>query len=89
MMGVRKEDECELIDVRREDEFRNGHIDGARLIPLDSLQSRVSELDRGKTTVLYCKSGKRCIRGAQILGEMGWDEVYVLDGGLDAYRSSP
>ena len=89
MMGVRKEGECDLIDVRREDEFRNGHIHGARLIPLDSLESRVTELDRSKTTVLYCKSGKRCLRGAQILGEMGWDEVYVLDGGYDAYRSSP
>ena len=30
----------DLIDVRREDEFRNGHIQGAHLIPLDSLESR-------------------------------------------------
>lgn len=89
MMGARNGNECDLIDVRREDEFRNGHIQGARLIPLDSLESRVSEIDRGKTIVLYCKSGKRCLRGAQILGEMGWDEVYILDGGFDAYRSSP
>ena len=79
----------ELIDVRREDEFRNGHIQGARLIPLDTLESRASELDRSKATVLYCKSGIRCQRSAKILGEKGWDEVYVLDGGYDSYRSSP
>jgi rhodanese-related sulfurtransferase len=89
MIGARNVSECDLIDVRREDEFRNGHIQGARLIPLDSLESRTSELDRSRTTVLYCKSGKRCIRGAQILGDKGWEDVYILDGGYDSYRSTP
>ena len=89
MMEMGNGSECDLVDVRREDEFRNGHIQGARLIPVDSLESRASELDRSKTTVLYCKSGKRCQRGAQILAEKGWDEVFILDGGYDSYRSSP
>jgi rhodanese-related sulfurtransferase len=89
MMGASNGSECDLVDVRREDEFRNGHIQGAHLIPIDSLESRTSELDRSKTTVLYCKSGKRCLRGAQILTDKGWEEVYVLEGGYDRYRSSP
>jgi rhodanese-related sulfurtransferase len=77
----------DLIDIRKNDEYSTGHIEGAKLIPIDSLEERVMELDHERVTILYCKSGMRCQRGARILGEKGWHDICVLEGGYDAYRS--
>jgi rhodanese-related sulfurtransferase len=87
MLRELHEDQYDLIDIRRIDEFASGHIDGAKLLPLDSLGERYKEIDRGRVTIIYCKSGKRCHRGAQILGDRGWQDICVLEGGYDAYRS--
>ena len=48
-------DFCEynLIDVRQPGEYEQGHIPGARLIPLGELPNRVTELDPGKPTIAY------------------------------------
>src|SRR5919106_5195368 len=44
-----------LVDVRPEAEYAAGHIDGARSIPLDELERRLSELPRGHEVVAYCR----------------------------------
>jgi rhodanese-related sulfurtransferase/predicted transcriptional regulator len=44
-----------LVDVRPEHEYAAGHIDGARSIPLDELQRRLSELPHGREVVAYCR----------------------------------
>jgi rhodanese-related sulfurtransferase/predicted transcriptional regulator len=44
-----------LVDVRPEEEYAAGHIDGARSIPIDELERRLSELPRGREVVAYCR----------------------------------
>jgi rhodanese-related sulfurtransferase len=86
MLRAFHEDQYDLIDIRRIDEFAKGHIEGAKLLPLDSLGERYIEIDQERVTIIYCKSGRRCQRGVQILRDRGWHDICVLDGGYDAYR---
>ncbi len=74
-----------LIDVRTEEEFKSGHIEGALLLPIDQLQARLSELPQDKATplVVYCRSGNRSATAAQILLQAGFSQVYDLGGIID------
>jgi rhodanese-related sulfurtransferase len=76
--------EIELVDVRLDEEWEAGHIEGATHIPLDSLSSRADVIDRSKTVVLYCRSGDRSGGAADALAASGWD-VTSMDGGLVAW----
>lgn len=75
-----------LLDVRQPDEFEEGRIPGARLIPLGELPDRLRELERDKPTVVYCRRGGRGSAGASVLMHAGFSEVYNLDGGISAWN---
>jgi rhodanese-related sulfurtransferase len=53
MMKLKKPGEYNLIDVRQPGEYEQGHIPGAKLIPITELASRVGEIDPAKPTILY------------------------------------
>ncbi|MDR3587250.1 MAG: DsrE/DsrF/DrsH-like family protein [Desulfosporosinus sp.] len=69
-----------LLDVRTEDEFNNGHLDGAVNIPIDSLRDRVGELDKSKEILEYCQIGLRGYVASRILTQKGY-KVKNIDGG--------
>lgn len=78
-------DECEefiLLDVRSEEEFAEGHIEGAINIPLQKLAYEVEyEIeDRDVMIVLYCRSGVRTIKAAMILNELDYTKIYDMGG---------
>lgn len=75
-----------LVDVRQPDEFAEGHIPGALLIPLGELPERLAELDPQRTTVTYCRTGRRGGAGAAVLATAGFRDVANLDGGLAAWN---
>ncbi|MDQ0218344.1 rhodanese-like domain-containing protein [Peribacillus cavernae] len=77
--GYRK---AQLIDVREPNEFDAGHILGARNIPLSQLKTRLKELRQDKPVYLYCQSGLRSGRAAQMLHRKGYKELYHLKGGF-------
>lgn len=60
-----------LLDVRTEAEFADGHVEGAMNIPVEVLESRLDEVPRGRTVVVYCRSGRRSANAAAILGAAG------------------
>ena len=74
-----------LLDVRTEEEFADGHIAGAILIPISELQDRVPKEipDRDMRILIYCRSGRRSAEAAQILAELGYTRVYDFGGILD------
>ena len=77
----------ELVDVRTDEEYTAGHIDGARHIPLERLQEGAAELDRSRRLVLYCRSGDRSGMAAEAFRASGWDAVSMA-GGLMAWAEA-
>lgn len=54
-----------VLDVRQPDEFRTGHITGAKLIPLNELHRKIKDLPKGREIVCICASGSRSISAAK------------------------
>jgi rhodanese-related sulfurtransferase len=81
--GYRK---AQLIDVREPNEFDNGHILGARNIPLTQLKHRLIEVRPDKPVYLYCQSGARSARAAFILRKKGCTDLYQLKGGFKKWN---
>ncbi|MDQ6827981.1 MAG: molybdopterin-synthase adenylyltransferase MoeB [Gemmatimonadota bacterium] len=77
--------DVELIDVREPREWESARIDGARLIPLDSIERALSTLPRDRDIVLYCKSGSRSAAAARTLRSAGITRVSSLAGGLNSW----
>ncbi len=77
--GYRK---AQLIDVREQNEFENGHILGARNIPLSQLKMRLKEIRQDKPVYLYCQNGMRTGRAAQMLKRKGYQDLNQLKGGF-------
>lgn len=69
-----------VIDVREPDEYLDGHVPGATLIPLGEVPERVAEVPGGETVYLVCKSGGRSLRAAEVLAAEGRDVVNVAGG---------
>ena len=77
----------ELIDVRTSEEFQQGHMPGARNLPLDQIRERVGELTT-KDLVVTCQVGIRGHTATLLLGELGFN-VKNLDGGYQTWLHSP
>jgi len=68
-----------LLDVRNMDEYAEQHIDGSVLIPVDQLESRLSELpDKEALIIVYCKAGVRSKKAYEILTSYGYKNVYNM-----------
>lgn len=78
-----------VIDVREDGEFAQGHIKGARHVPLGNLDGHKG-LPSNKTLplVVVCARGARAGRAAVQLKKMGYDNVQVLAGGMGAWRQA-
>ena len=77
--GYRK---AQLIDVREPNEFEAGHVLGARNIPLSQMKMRMKEIRPDKPVYLYCQSGMRSGRAAQVLYKKGYKDLSHLKGGF-------
>jgi rhodanese-related sulfurtransferase len=73
-----------LLDVRQPEEYREGHIAGAKLIPLDQLGRRMKELPRERQIVCVCRSGSRSGAAARDLAAAGY-QAANLRGGMLAW----
>ena len=71
-----------LIDVRSGVEFASGYIDGAINIPVDYISSIEGSINKDVVIILYCASGMRSTEAAKTLVDLGYTNVYNLDGGL-------
>ncbi len=73
-----------LVDVRRDDEYINGHIENSINIDYmsDEFVDKTDRLDKNMPIILYCRSGRRSYLSAIKLSENGFKEVYNLEGGI-------
>lgn len=79
-----------LLDVRNPDEWEQGHIEGARLLPLPELESRLPELAEWKARriVVHCKIGGRSAMACEVLRAAGFEEVIDVEGGILAWAAT-
>ena len=79
--------ELVIIDVREQDEFMKGHLPNAILIPRGFLELRIEHTipDRNQKIYLYCGGGNRSALAARSLQEMGYANVFSLEGGLSQW----
>lgn len=77
-----------IVDVRRDVEWIEGHIEGSKHIYLGSLQNQVEQLPRDIPLVVLCKTGNRSSFGASVLLRAGFKHVYNCLGGTDAWIKS-
>jgi rhodanese-related sulfurtransferase len=73
-----------LLDVRQPEEFRSGHIPGAKLIPLGELRQRIHELPKDREIICVCRSGNRSSSATRQLSEAGF-KVKNMNGGMIAW----
>ena len=73
-------DDFTLVDVREPYEWQIGHIEGARLVPLGTLQDAMPTLDSAKEIVVYCRSGKRSADAVRKLDAAGFRATNVAGG---------
>lgn len=74
-----------LLDVREPWEHATAHLVGATLIPLGELTSRLDEVPRDQTIIVYCHHGMRSARAVSLLRDAGWLQVHNLAGGIDRW----
>lgn len=74
-----------ILDVRTQEEYDQGHIPGAMLLPDNQLAQLAPELlpDKAQTILVYCRSGRRSAAAAKALVELGYTQVYDFGGILD------
>jgi rhodanese-related sulfurtransferase len=80
---------AQLLDVRTAAEFARGSVPNAKNIPLAELGGRAAkELKKDKPVIVLCNAGNIAGRAAAQLRASGMGEVYVLAGGLNAWREA-
>ena len=70
-----------LLDVRTPGEYKQGHVNGAELIPLDELSARMTWLPKGREIICICESGSRSSVAARHLQAQGY-KVSNMRGGM-------
>ena len=82
------ENNCDIIDVRGLNEYKEGHIKSAHHIHLGELYNRLNELEKDKHIVMHCASGDRSSTACSILQKEGFKKVTNLAGGFNAWKES-
>lgn len=89
-VALMNSEEVVVLDVREPNEVLGGKIANAIQIPFSGLAKRIGELEKhkGKTLLVYCKTGARSGMACKELARAGFEKVYSLNGGLAAWQDA-
>ncbi len=78
-------DDFVILDVREQDEFAEGHIPDAILIPYTEIENEAEEMlpDKDKQILVYCRSGRRSKIAAESLAKLGYTNIKEFGGIID------
>ncbi|NOK86175.1 MAG: rhodanese-like domain-containing protein [Chloroflexi bacterium AL-W] len=76
-----------VLDVRQPEEFKTGHIKGAKLIPLNDLSGRMNELPKDRKILCVCRSGARSSIAIRQLTQAGF-HVVNMQGGMMGWQGA-
>ena len=85
---IKEKQNLQIIDVRTEGEYAGGHLAGAKLIPVQEIGKRLSEIDKQRPVLLYCRTGHRSGNALKILLDHGYTEAKHMDGGITAWQAA-
>jgi len=77
-----------LLDVRTPEEYAEGHIAGAKLIPVQVLAEHLKEVPKNKQVYVYCHSGTRSARASKLLAENGFTNIENIESGIVAWKKA-
>jgi rhodanese-related sulfurtransferase len=79
-----------VVDVRTPEEVSEGHLAGALNINFlgENFAKEIQNLDKRKTYLLYCRSGSRTRKAADLMQKSGFKHVYMLEGGITAWKEA-
>ena len=82
--NMKLSDNAVLLDVRQADEFDAGHIDGAVLVPHDTIAEKIGAVvpDKNTPVYIYCRSGRRSAIAVEAMRKLGYTNLTDL-GGMD------
>lgn len=84
-LADRNSSKPQLLDVREAHEWAICKIEGSQHIPMNTIPARLAELDPSQPLVCICHHGGRSMQVAVFLERHGFDDVYNLAGGVDAW----
>lgn len=79
-----------VLDIRTPEEVAAGAIPGAQVVDFYSptFRADIDGLDRDATYLVYCRSGNRSAEATELMGNLGFESVYELDGGVLAWANA-
>ena len=79
-----------VVDVRTPDEFKDGHIKGAKNIDIMSsdFEAQLGKLDKTQPTLVHCQAGGRSTRALPIFEKLGFTHLIHLDDGFGGWQSA-
>ena len=77
-----------VLDVRTPEEFAEGHVPGAKNIPVADVGERAAEVPKDRPVVVYCRSGARVKRANAILRERGYTNLIEMEGSMLAWDAA-
>jgi len=79
-----------VLDIRVAADFKNGHIKGAKNVPLSDFAASVDGLsgDKNKPVLIYCNSGNTVMRAIKLLKNAGFEKINNLEGGIAAWKEA-
>lgn len=78
-------DEVIVIDVRTQEEYDEGHIPNATLIPEDEIDNKMEDLDKDASYLMVCRSGNRSSNASEMLAKNGFEHIKNLKGGMNEW----
>ncbi len=79
-----------ILDVRTPEEYTSGHLAGSENIDYYAadIKEKLAELDRSKTYLVYCRTGKRSSAVATMMESLGFTQINDLQGGIEAWKAA-
>lgn len=87
---LEKEPEVVVLDVRTPQEYRAGHLHGARNVNFlsESFAKELEKLPKDRPYLVHCRSGRRSTRALAVFEKLGFRKVFHLDGGILAWQKA-
>ncbi|MEH6552039.1 MAG: thiosulfate sulfurtransferase GlpE [Pseudomonadales bacterium] len=83
------DDGANIVDIRDEQTFQGGHVEGATNLGNHNISEYVAQTPQDTPLVVFCYHGNSSQSAAQFLVEQGFDQVFSVDGGFEAWANSP